>query len=81
MTAKDATLLTMRIASLDLVLRSRRRRRLEGEVVTLLFQLYLSAYGVKPGNPAWFGNRLFGLSELAGTMLAAYGGSPGHDNR
>ena len=49
-TRRFATLLTMRIASLDLILRSRRRRRLEGEVVTLLFQLYLSAYGVKPGN-------------------------------
>src|SRR5215211_6874537 len=32
-TANDATLLTMRIATLDLILRSRRRRRLEGEVV------------------------------------------------
>jgi len=32
-TAKDATLLTMRIATIDLILRSRRRRHLEGEVV------------------------------------------------
>src|SRR5215218_208584 len=32
-TRRFATLLTMRIASLDLILRSRRRRRLEGEVV------------------------------------------------
>src|SRR5215211_5047932 len=91
-TAKDATLLTMRIASLDLVLRSRHRSRvyprsalclrksatadLRGGVskersFTLLFQLYVSAYGGCPGHPAEGTHRIAQGSGITGSRRFA----------
>jgi hypothetical protein len=54
-TRRFATLLTMRIASIDLILRSARRARLEGEVVHSAILPYVSAYGVRPGHLAYVG--------------------------
>jgi len=49
-TRRFATLLTMRTASIDLILRSARRARLEGEVVHSGIRLHVSGDPDKLGN-------------------------------